>query len=166
MVWNIFWNFFLLDHDYARSTWNNWFRFDVKQHVPVDLKLSTKVCPFFGSARNQLLECLPHGNSHEDGYLDSFAEIIYIHAGSLEDPSTSVLEENISKKWALFNMNDLKVPVSEQVKAAVANVVRAFLKSNILWRYGGAALVQEKVIDSITALSYILPHLFNPPFQS
>ena len=117
---------------------NNWFRFDVKQHVPVDLKLSTKVCPFFGSARNQLLECLPHGNSHEDGYLDSFAEIIYIHAGSLEDPSTSVLEENIYKKWALFNMNDLKVPVSEQVKAAVANVVRAFLKSNILQRCGGA----------------------------
>ena len=62
-------------------------------------------------------------------------------------------------------MNDLKVPVSEQVKAAVANVVRAFLKSNILWRYGGAALVQEKVIDSITALSYILPHLFKAPFQ-
>ena len=62
-------------------------------------------------------------------------------------------------------MNDLKVPVSEQVKAAVANVVRAFLKSKILWRYGGAALVQEKVIDSITALSYILPHLFKAPFQ-
>ena len=32
-------------------------------------------------------------------------------------------------------------------------------------RGAGAPLVQEKVIDSITALSYILPHLFKAPFQ-
>ena len=32
-------------------------------------------------------------------------------------------------------------------------------------RRAGAPLVQEKVIDSITALSYILPHLFKAPFQ-
>ena len=152
-------------------TLNTWFGED--QHGPVvGWKLSTKVDSFFGSsATNQLLEWLPHWNSQEEGYLDSFSEIVCIHTRrSLRGPPASFGAEYFQgKKVKMLTSSGWIISRFQFLNKwkLVLQMLWGLLWNPIYYRgAAAAALVQEKVIDSITALSYILPHLFNPPFQS
>ena len=152
-------------------TLNTWFGED--QHGPVvGWKLSTKVDSFFGSsATNQLLEWLPHWNSQEEGYLDSFSEIVCIHTRrSLRGPPASFGAEYFQgKKVKMLTSSGWIISRFQFLNKwkLVLQMLWGLFWNPIYYRgAAAAALVQEKVIDSITALSYILPHLFNPPFQS
>ena len=139
-------------------------------HARVGSKLSTKVSPFLatGAATANAGTTFRMTGSLdflEERDLGSFAEFIFIHARSLRNPFRikwkgctnvpSLFLDRLSRSCIIFE--------------AVRCWKRCEAFSEIQYitevRGAGAPLVQEKVIDSITALSYILPHLFKAPFQ-
>ena len=108
-------------------------------HARVGSKLSTKVSPFLatGAATANAGTTFRMTGSLdflEERDLGSFAEFIFIHARSLRNPFR-IKWKGCTNVPSLFL--DCLEPASHLKLMGVGNVVRPFLKSNILRRWGG-----------------------------
>ena len=140
-------------------------------HAWVGSKLSAKLSPFFGnqarpgqSLRTQ--ELLDH--------LISWKRETWVHSQN----SSLFMQEVYGTLWYRINWKGSTIVSSLFLDRLSRSCItfeaarcwkrcEAFSEIQYITevRGAGAPLVQEKVIDSITALSYILPHLFKAPFQ-